>query len=49
MYIREVRWIITCDENGKESKPILEQRNGKYGYWETVPTVKILTTIKIKE
>ncbi len=44
MFIQEVRWIIYCDKDGKKSKPILQQRNGKFGYWEDVPIIE--TTVR---
>ncbi len=39
-YIREVRWLIFEEKNGEKSKPFLQQRNGKYGFWEDVPTIE---------
>ncbi len=39
-HIREVRWVIFCDKNGKRSEPVLQQQNGNYGYWEDVPVIK---------
>ncbi len=39
-HIREVRLLVHIDENGKESEPILQQRNGLYGFWEDVPVIK---------
>ncbi len=39
-HIREVRWIVYYDVDGHESKPILQQRNGLYAYWDDVPTIK---------
>ncbi len=39
-HIREVRWLILYDKDGTYYPPELQQRNGKYGTWEDVPTVK---------
>ncbi len=39
MYIREVRWVVYYDKDGRKFKPILQQREGKFGQWSDVPVV----------
>ncbi len=47
--IREIRWVVYCDKNGKESEPVLQQRNGNYGYWRDVPVIKSVIRWNIKK
>ncbi len=44
MWMRELRWLVLCDEYGVKTEPELQYRDGKFGYWEDIPTVEIKIT-----